>query len=135
MADGSAETAEALFGLSSALRWLGEIREAVRWWEQAYAVFRPIDPVQATSVALQLGFVYQANLGNDAAAAGWAAHAARLVGEFDLDPMRGWVLLLESTSNPDSDQARDLAHEARRLAVEFGHRDLELCALSQIGTI
>jgi len=60
-------------------------------------VFRPIDPVQATSVALQLGFVYQANLGNDTAAARWAAHAARLVGEFDLEPMRGWVLLLEST--------------------------------------
>ena len=134
MADGSAETAEALFGLSSALWWLGEIRGAVRRWEQAYAVFRPIDPVQATSVALQLGFVYQANLGSDAAAAGWAAHAARLVGEFDLEPMRGWVMLLESTSSPDSEQGSDLAHEARRLAVEFGNRDLELCALSQIGT-
>jgi DNA-binding CsgD family transcriptional regulator len=133
--DGSAETAEVLFGLGSALWWLGEIREAVRWWELAYAMFRPIDPVQATNVALQLGFLYQANLGNEAAAAGWAAHAARLVDEFDLEPMRGWVLLLESTSGPDSDQGWDLAHEARRLAVEFGDRDLELCALSQIGTI
>ena len=50
-------------------------------------------------------------------------------------PMRGWVLLLESTSGPDFDHGRDLAHEARRLAVEFGDRDLELCALGQIGTI
>jgi DNA-binding NarL/FixJ family response regulator len=135
VADGSAEIAEVLFGLGSALWWLGEIREAVPWWEQAYAAFRPIDPVQATNVALQLGFVYQANLGNDAAAAGWAAHAARLVDEFDLEPMRGWVLLLESTSGLDSDQGWELAHEARRLAVEFGDRDLELCALSQIGAI
>lgn len=70
VADRSAETAEVLFGLGNALWWLGEIREAVRCWEQAYAAFRPIDPVQATNVALQLGFVYQANLGNDAAAAG-----------------------------------------------------------------
>ena len=92
MVDGSAETAEVLFGLGSALWWLGETRESVRLWEQAYAAFRTIDPVQATNVALQLGFVYQANLGNDAAAVGWAAHAARLVDEFDLEPMRGWVL-------------------------------------------
>jgi DNA-binding CsgD family transcriptional regulator len=134
-ADHPEETAEVLLGLGTALWWLGEIREAVSWWEQAYTVFRPVDPVQATNVALQLGFVYQANLGNDAAAAGWAAHAARLVGEFDLEPMRGWVLLLEATSCSDWDQGRALAHEARRLAVEFGDRDLELCAMSQIGAI
>jgi DNA-binding CsgD family transcriptional regulator len=134
-ADQPEETAEVIFGLGSALWWLGEIREAVSWWEQAYAAFRPIDPVQATNVALQLGFVYQANLGNDAAAAGWAAHAARLVGEFDLEPMRGWVLLLEATICSDPNQGRDLAHEARRLAVEVGDRDLELCSLSHIGTI
>ncbi len=134
-ADRPEETAEMLLGLGNALWWLGEIREAVSWWEQAYSAFRPIDPVQATNVAIQLGFVYQANLGNDAAAAGWAAHAARLVGEFALEPMRGWVLLLEATGSSDPDQGRDLANEARRLAVEFGDRDLELCALSQIGAI
>ena len=134
-ADRPEETAEVLLGLGNALWWLGEIREAVRCWEQAYATFRPIDPVQATNVALQLGFVYLANLGNDAAAAGWAAHAARLVSEFGLEPMQGWVLLLEATSSSDPDKGRDLAHEARRLAVESGDRDLELCSLSQIGTI
>ena len=134
-ADRPEETAEVLLGLGNALWWLGEIREAVSWWEQAYAAFRPIEPVQATNIALQLGFVYQANLGNDAAAAGWSAHAARLIGEFALEPMRGWVLLLESTGSSEPDQGRDLAHEARRLAVEFGDRDLELCALSQIGAI
>ena len=70
-ADLPEETAEVLLGLGTALWWLGEIREAVSWWEQAYTAFRPVNPVQATTVALQLGFVYQANLGNDAAAAGW----------------------------------------------------------------
>ncbi len=129
------EMAGLSLGLGTALWWLGESREAVSWWEQAYAAFRPIDAVQATKVALQLGFVYQANLGNDAAAAGWAAHAARLVSEFNLEPMHGWVLLLEATSSSDWDRCRELAHEARRLAVEFGDRDLDLCAMSQIGTI
>jgi DNA-binding CsgD family transcriptional regulator len=128
------ETAEVLFGLGSALWWLGEIREAVRCWEQAYAAFRSIDPVQATNVALQLGFVYQANLGNAAASAGWAAHAARLVDEFDLEPMRGWVLLIKADSCLDPEESQNLTNEARRLAVEFGDRDLELCALSQLGT-
>jgi DNA-binding CsgD family transcriptional regulator len=133
--DRTETSAEVLLGLGTALWWLGETREAVSWWQQAYAAFRPIEPVQATNVALQLGFVYQANLGNDAAAAGWAAHAARLVSEFALEPMRGWVLLLEATCSSEWDQGRDLAHEARRLAVEFGDRDLELCAMSHIGTI
>src|SRR5918995_334003 len=96
------EFAEVLFGLGDALWWLGEIGESVRCWEQAYAAFRRLpDPVQATNVALQLGFIYQANLGNEAAAAGWTAHAARLVDEFDLEPMRGWVLLIKASSCPD----------------------------------
>ena len=95
------DSPEVLFGLGEALWWLGEIRESVRCWEQAYVAFRrPPDPVQAANVALQLSFLYQANLGNDAAAAGWAAHAARLVDEFDLEPMRGWVFLIEGVWQP-----------------------------------
>ncbi|CAN5660083.1 hypothetical protein BH18ACT11_BH18ACT11_25110 [soil metagenome] len=126
--------AEVLFGLGGALWWLGEIREAVRCLEEAYAEFRRRpDPVQATNVALQLGFIYQANLGNDVAAAGWAAHAARLVEEFDLEPMRGWVLLIKASSCLDPGQSQTLAIEARQLAAESGDRDLELCALSQLG--
>jgi DNA-binding CsgD family transcriptional regulator/tetratricopeptide (TPR) repeat protein len=132
--DRPVETAEVLFGLGSALWWLGETREAVRCWERAYAAFRSIDPVQATNVALQLGFIYQANLGNVAASAGWAAHAARLVDQFDLEPMRGWVLLIKADNCFDPEESQNLTNEARRLAVDFGDRDLELCALSQLGT-
>jgi len=128
------EAAEVLFGLGGALWWLGEIRESVRCWEQAYAAFRRLpDPIQATNVALQLGFVYQANLGNDAAGAGWAAQAERLVDQFDLEPMRGWVSLIRASSCLDLDQSEVWAREARRLAIEFGDRDLELCALGQLG--
>lgn len=128
------ELPEVLFGLGEATWWLGEVRESVRCWEQAYAAFRRRpDPVQAANVALQLGFLYQANLGNHAAAAGWAARAGRLVDEFDLDPLRGWVLLVKMAGCSDIGQIETWARQARQLAVEFGDRHLELCALSQIG--
>ena len=125
---------EASFGLGDALWWLGDIRESARRCEQAYAAFRRRpDPVQAATVAIQLGFLYHANLGNNAAAAGWAARAARLVEEFDLEPMRGWVLLLKAAGCPDPGQSENWSRRARQLAVQFGDRDLELCALSQTG--
>ena len=87
----------------------------------------------AANVALQLTFLYQDNLGNHAAAAGWAAHAARLIDEFDLEPMRGWVFLTRACGSQDPGQSETLARDARRLAAEVGDRDLELCALSEIG--
>jgi DNA-binding CsgD family transcriptional regulator len=132
--EGADESPEVLFGLGEALWWLGGIRESVRCWEQAYTAFRRRpDPVQAANVALQLAMIYQANLGNHAAAAGWVAHAARLVDEFDLEPLQGWVLLVKATGCSDTGQSETWARQARQLAVEFGDRDLELCALSQIG--
>jgi tetratricopeptide (TPR) repeat protein len=78
--DGSAEI---LSGLAGALWWLGEIREALELCERAYSGFRKRpDPAQAASVAIQLAVLYDANLGNHAAAE-WVA--------------RGW-----STSTPSS---------------------------------
>jgi hypothetical protein len=128
------ESPEVLFGLGEAQWWLGEIRGSVRCWEQAYAAFyRRPDPAQAVNAAIQLCFIYQANLGNHAAAAGWAARAGRLVDEFDLEPRRGWVLLIKACGCSDPEQSETWARQARRMAVEVGDRDLELCALSEIG--
>ena len=128
------DSPEVLFGLGEALWWLGEILESARCCERAYVAFRRLpDPVGAANVALQLTFLYQDNLGNHAAAAGWAAHAARLIDEFDLEPMRGWVFLTRACGSQDPGQSETLARDARRLAAEVGDRDLELCALSEIG--
>src|SRR5215213_6927890 len=128
------ESPEILFGLGVALWWLGETRGSVCCMEQAYVAFRRrSDPVQAANAALELSFLYHENLGNHAAAAGWVARAARLVDEFDLEPLRGRVLLIKACCCSDPDQSEAWARQALQLAVGAGDRDLELCALSEIG--
>ena len=128
------ETAEGLVGLADALWWLGEIQVAVGHRERAYAEFRRRpDPINAALVAVRLCVDYRANFGNFAASAGWLARAARLVQEFRLDPLRGWILLLEAYDGDDPSLSESRAREAREFAHQAGDLDLELCALSQIG--
>lgn len=125
--------AEVLSGLAEALWWLGEIRGAVDCWERAYSGFRRRpDPAQAAFIATGLSLVYNANLGNHAAAAGWVARAARLVDEHALEPLRGWVLIAR-VADADPGQHEAVARQAHQLGRNFGDRDLELCALTQIG--
>ena len=127
-------SAEIFSGLAEALWWLGEIRESIDCWEQAYSGFRQRpDPAQAALVAIQLGILYDANLGNRAAAAGWVAHAARLVDEHALEPLRGWILIAKAVDCADPSEHEALARQAHQLGRTSGDRDLELCALTQIG--
>jgi DNA-binding NarL/FixJ family response regulator len=128
------ESADILSGLAAALWWLGEIRDSLDCWERAYSEFRRRpDPAQAVFAAIQLSILYDANLGNSAAAAGWVARAARLVDEHALEPLRGWILIANAVDSADSGQHEALARQAHQLGQTFGDRDLELCALSQIG--
>jgi DNA-binding CsgD family transcriptional regulator len=128
------ETAEALFGLAEALWWLGEIHESAAYRERAYAEFRRRpDPVQAAECALVLCIHYRANLGNAAASGGWLARATRIVEEFELDEMRGWLLLLRAADAGTPVEGESLAREARELARGSGDLDLELCALAEVG--
>ena len=128
------ESAEILSGLAEALWWLGEIRESLDCWERAYSGFRQRpDPAQAAFTAIYLGLLYDANLGNRAAAAGWVARAARLVDEHALEPLRGWVLIAKAADAADPGQHEALARQAHQLGQASGDRDLELCALTQIG--
>lgn len=128
------ETAEALLGLAEALWWLGEIHDSAAHRERAYAELRRRpDPAQAAECALVLCIHYRENLGNAAASAGWLARAARLVEEFELDEMRGWLLLMRAGEAGDPSEGARLAGHARKLAVESRDLDLELCALAEIG--
>ena len=131
------ETAEALLGLGTALWWLQEAEASLRCRERAYAAFRRRpDPFQAALVAGQLSQHYGASLGNVAAARGWLGRAARLVEEFELAPLEGWVLFGRAalaSSGGDPRACEGFARAARELARRFADTDLELCALAQIG--
>jgi ATP/maltotriose-dependent transcriptional regulator MalT len=131
------ESAEAQFGLGNALWWLGETEASVRRLERAYVGFRRRpDPSQAALAAVYLCLTYRASLGNDAASRGWLGRAARLVDEFELEALRGWVLLCRAVAANDGSDAKaaeSWAREAGALARESGDGDLDLCALSELG--
>lgn len=131
---GQAETPEALNGLGEALWWLGATQDSIAARERAYAAFRHRrNPAEAAGVALGLCVHYRANMGNAAASAGWLARAERLVDEFGLEDLRGWLLLMQSEEvDPVSSEA--LARQAGGLASGSGDLDLELCAISQVGS-
>lgn len=130
------ETPEALLGLAEALWWLGEIHESVVYRERAYAEFRRRpDPARAADIALVLCVHYRANIGNPAASAGWLARARRLIEEFGLDELQGWLLLMEAGETEDPRAGETLARQARELARRSGDLDLELCALAQVGSV
>jgi DNA-binding CsgD family transcriptional regulator/predicted negative regulator of RcsB-dependent stress response len=128
------ETPEALLGLSEASWWLGETEASVRSGEGAYSGFRRRgDMAKAVLAAVLLYFHYRMSLGNAAAARGWLGRAARLVEEFELAPLEGWVLLLRAHDSGDPAASERCAREARELGRRFGDADLELCALAQLG--
>ena len=128
------ETAELLVGLAEALWWLGEIDGSAAFRERAYAEFRRrSEASQAAECALVLCVHFRANLGNAAASAGWLARARGLVEAFELEELRGWLLLMRAGNATDPAEAEMLACEARELAGETGDLDLDLCALAEIG--
>jgi ATP/maltotriose-dependent transcriptional regulator MalT len=128
------ETPEALNGLGEALWWLGATHESIDARERAYAAFRHRqDPTQAAGVALTLSVHYRANVGNTAASAGWLARAARLIDEFGLDDLDGWLVLMRA-GVADPVTSEKLAREAKEIGSRSRDLDLELCAIAQIGS-
>jgi DNA-binding CsgD family transcriptional regulator len=131
------ETPEALLGLGNALWWLDETEASLRYRERAYAAFRNRpDPFHAAATALQLAAHYGGNLGDVPAARGWGARAGRLVEEFQLAPLEGWVLLSRAagaSSGGNPQVGEGLARQALEIARRVGDTELELCALSQLG--
>ncbi|HSJ73062.1 MAG TPA: LuxR C-terminal-related transcriptional regulator [Miltoncostaeaceae bacterium] len=132
------ESPEALFGLGEALIWLGETDEAVRLDERAYAGFRRRpDPVNAALAAMNLFYLQRMSLGNVAASRGWLSRLERLVEGHDLEPLRGWALLLRAADRGETDPpaGEALARLSLEAARAGGDVDLELCALAQAGAM
>jgi len=132
------ETPEALSGLGEALWWLGETQASVEHRERAYAGFRHRpDAVQAANLALGLSIHYRASVGNRPAAMGWLRRARRLVEEYSIEELGGWVTLfeaIEANEAADPTTAESLSREALAFARDVGDLDLELCALAQLGS-
>ncbi len=132
------QSPEGLFGLGTALWWLGETEAAVQAHERAYAGFRERpDPPSAALAAISLVMTYRASLGNYAASRGWVRRLSRLVEQYELVPLRGWLALCRAVADNDANEptpAQAHAREALDIAGLTGDTDLELCALSEIGT-
>ena len=129
------EIAEAQLGLSDAAWWLGESELSIRAGERAYALFRRRpDPATAAFTAIGLYFVQRVSMGNVAVSRGWLGRAASLVEEFGLEPLEGWILLLRAHDAPDEPTREALSREALARGRAGGDPDLELCALSELGT-
>jgi DNA-binding NarL/FixJ family response regulator len=124
----------ASFGLGSALWWQGEIREALRNWTTAYQGFRRSGALaEATMAAIQLAFVYRANLGNDIVALGWVRRSVRLAAQVELPVLEGWVALTQSVFGTDPAAALELGQRAHAAGIAHGDHDLEISALTAMG--
>ena len=125
---------EELLRLGDRLAAEGDAVGAVRAWRGAYGRSRRTAPELAAEAAIGVTLVYEASLGNVAAAKGWLERLARLVEEHSLEPLGGWVLVLRAVLYPhDPRQAEAWAREAVEIARRFSDSDLELCALSEVG--
>lgn len=125
---------DAVQGLGEALWWLGDASGCLRACEKAYAMFREAGCWLDSAVAcIWLSVLQLKSLGNRAACSGWIATAARLVERGDIEAVRGWVLWARSSEETDPRTAQTWAEHALAMAREGGDRDLELCALSELG--
>jgi len=130
------ETAEARFGLASAMWWLGENQGAVTQGSRAYSLFRRAgDVASAVSCAVWLCITYKANFANFPAANGWIGRAERLLEPLRPGPLHGWACVARAYRMADLETAGELTERAVEYAQAAGDVDLELVALAQLGLI
>jgi DNA-binding CsgD family transcriptional regulator len=130
------ESGEALFGLALALWWLRDPVSSVRFQERAFGLFRRAgNNENAFFTAMYLCLGYDMTFGNFSASRGWLAKARRVVEDWGLDALRGWVLLCEAVtlSHEDLTAAEEKAREALDVARETSNADLDVCACSELG--
>jgi DNA-binding CsgD family transcriptional regulator len=128
-----AEVPEALFGLSNALFWLGDIAGTIANCEKAYVAFRRRgDPMFAAGAALSLVGYNKGYLGNTAAARGWLARAARII-EHEVPELRGELLWATAYVTDDPLESEALARQAAEIGRVNGNSGLELMALHAVG--
>ena len=127
------DDAEAFRGLGDVLWWLGDATGCLQCMEKAYSLHRDAaNLVEAVTDCLWLAALQLKNFGNRAACSGWIATAERLIEQGGLDMLLGWVWWAQA-SVADAEVSRDYAERSVAVAREQGDRDLELCAVSELG--
>ena len=130
------DSAEARFGLASALWWLGESQRCVDECACAYRLFRRRgDAVDAAQCAVWLAIIYKSNFANFAAANGWLGRAHRLLEPLPPGVPHGWLWVARAYRMTYLDAAEELTARALDVAQSAGDVDLQLVALAQLGLI
>jgi DNA-binding CsgD family transcriptional regulator len=128
------ESPEALDGMGTALWWLCQIRESLKYRERAYVAYRAEDRyVEAAMVALDVSVCYLSNLDNPAAAQGWIARARRVAELSGDERLNGWLLLMEGYTSDDPSAQLALLTQTLALARQYDDLDLELSSLADLG--
>lgn len=127
-------SAEVLLGIGRARWWLGDASGAVEHIERAYAKLRQHAAVNEAGVsAVWLSVIYKKSLGSQAACGGWLGRARRLLEDLGPGPLQGWLDWAGAIESLDPQRAVALATSALDHALRGGDRDLELCALAELG--
>ena len=117
--------------------WSGQIEEAIRHRERAFAAYTSSgDTLGAARMALTLGWDYEGR-GAFAVAGGWIASAERLLAGLPKAPEHGRLLLTHALTamfaEGNLERAVELFDEAYDLAAGVGDRDVQMLALSGKG--
>jgi DNA-binding CsgD family transcriptional regulator/tetratricopeptide (TPR) repeat protein len=127
-------SAASLAGLGDALFFLGDVGEAVRHRERAYAVsLRAGDRDAAVDSAIWLCLTYGMAVGNQVAANGWHARARSVLAGSDEPLTRAWLDYEGALLTTDLEHSHELLERALAAARALEDRDLELCALAERG--
>jgi DNA-binding CsgD family transcriptional regulator len=129
-------SADALDGLGLAVWWAGDVRAGLAIRARAYAAFRKEGRLdRAARVALWLAQERHVSDPSDVVASGWLQRAEGLAGELDDPVVDGWLDVVRSDFEADPNAAAELAGRAVEIGRRNGDPDLEIVALSRLGTI
>ncbi|MDQ6876188.1 MAG: hypothetical protein M3082_00510, partial [Candidatus Dormibacteraeota bacterium] len=128
------ESPETLDGLATALWWQGRLEEARPLRERVFSAFKARGDLGAAAwIALMLSAQYARELGNYAAARGWAAQSHRLIAKAGPCAEAGRIMLISAIAGSDWREVERAAAEAMDIAKRFGDVDFEILALAYGG--
>jgi DNA-binding CsgD family transcriptional regulator len=129
------ESGEVLEGLAEALYLEREYSASAAHYERAYAAYRREgDNMAAGRAARFVAWITGNVLGDWAVQNGWFARARTILEEAGEDrPEHGWVLIIQSFSEPDAQVREALLRDAGAIGRQYGAPDIEFEALGYLG--